>query len=227
MTLRVFLGYDKKETVAYHVAAHSIMRRSSIPVSITPINRDNMKFYTRPRGEYDSTDFSNSRFLVPFLCDYQGWAVFMDSDILCLGDIAEFGGYASLANEYGAAVRLVKHDYEPAEKNKFLGAAQTTYSRKNWSSVMLFNNKMCQKLTLDYCHTANGLDLHQFKWVTEEQVRELPKVWNHLVGEANQCEPDHARLVHFTKGTPCFEGYENQPFADLWFDEFRHMTSHA
>lgn len=226
--LKLFLGFDDKERVAYHVAAHSILRRSSVPVSITPINRDNMRsFYTRERGEFDSTDFSNSRFLVPFLCDYRGWAVFMDSDVLCLGDVADFVGYAGYALQTAASVRVVKHKYEPQEKTKFLDQVQTKYSMKNWSSVMLFNNKMCQPLTLDYCNTAHGLDLHQFKWANEDRVRDLPNTWNHLVGEDNQCDPKDAKLVHFTKGTPCFEGYADQPFADLWFDEFRHMTSHG
>lgn len=226
--IRIFIGYDEKEAVAYHVAAHSIMRRASVPVSITPLYRPLLgAFYTRKRGEYDSTDFSNSRFLVPFLCGYRGWAIFMDCDVLCLGDVADFGGYANMAHQQGTQVRLVKHQYTPKESNKFLGAVQTQYRMKNWSSVMLFNNEMCQKLTLDYCNEANGLDLHQFKWADENRVRELPRQWNYLVGEDGQCEADKVKLAHFTKGTPCFAGYENQQFADQWREELRDLNSHA
>ena len=222
--IRIFIGFDAKETVAYHVLSHSILARASVPVSITPLNRANMEsFYTRPRGEYDSTDFSNSRFLVPFLCDYQGWAIFMDCDMLCLGDMAEFVGYA--IDHYGTSVRCVQHNYTPKEDTKFLGAVQTRYKMKNWSSVMLFNNKMCQRLTLDYVNTTAGLDLHQFKWTEENRVRELPSGWNHLVGEDNQTS--NPKLIHFTKGTPCFQGYSEQPYADLWWKEWGEMTSCA
>ena len=226
--MRVFIGYDKNETVAYHVAAHSILRRSSIPVSITPINKDNMKgFWTRPRGEFDSTDFSNSRFLTPFLSGYEGFSLFIDSDMLILGDIAEMANYCSVAAQYNQAVRVVKHKYEPKEETKFLGAIQTKYSMKNWSSVMLFNNRLCQNLTLEYCNKAAGLDMHQFKWTEPHMVGDLPPVWNVLVEEDNQPPIEEAKLLHYTKGTPCFTEYSNCTGADLWFDEFRHMTSHA
>src|SRR4051812_29933293 len=114
--LRLFVGYDKRESVAYHVFCHSVLRRSSIPVSITPLNRDCLRgFFSRPRGELDSTDFSISRFLVPFICDYQGFAIYADGDMLCLGDIAELSGYMTLMDKYNNAVRVVKHEYVPTE----------------------------------------------------------------------------------------------------------------
>jgi lipopolysaccharide biosynthesis glycosyltransferase len=223
MTFKIFIGVDDKELVAFQVAAHSIMARSSIPISIHPIYRKNLPFYTRPRGEYDSTDFSISRFLVPFLCDYQGHALFMDSDVLCLADIAEFANQCTIANSYGYSVQVVKHKYNPNPEAKFLGATQTLYGKKNWSSVMLFNNKMCQKLTLDYVQTASGLDLHQFAWTEDHRIRELASKWNVLIGEENQSE--EAAIVHFTRGTPCFNGYDNQPYADLWWKEWSSMNS--
>lgn len=221
--LRIFIGYDKDETVAYHVLSHSILTRSSIPVQITPLNRASMSgFFIRERGEYDSTDFSISRFLVPWLCGYDGFAVFMDCDMLVLGDVAELARYMTLMDSYNYAVRVVKHDYQPQEETKFLGAIQTKYKMKNWSSVMVFNNRLCQNLTVDYVNKANGLDLHQFRWCHDYQIGSMPREWNWLVGEPGY-EEGSPKLIHYTKGTPCFEDYSRQQYADLWFKERQDM----
>jgi len=143
---RVFIGYDDNETVAFHVLAHSIMRNSSIPVTITPIVKRHMAgFYDRERSNLESTDFSFTRFLTPYLCGYEGWAAFMDCDMLMLGDIADLW---SLRDDR-FSVMCVKHDYRPVEDTKFLGQIQTKYEKKNWSSVMLFNNAKCRVLTPD------------------------------------------------------------------------------
>jgi hypothetical protein len=222
--LRIFIGYDRREAVAYHVLAHSILRRASVPVSITPVARQNMPFYKRERGELESTDFSITRFLVPYLCDFQGFALFLDSDMLCLGDVAEFTGYMTLMDHYGTAVRVVKHQYTPQEARKFLDQPQTRYERKNWSSVMLFNNRLCDRLTVDYVQSAHGLDLHQFKWTRDDRIQGLPKEWNWLVGEPGY-ENGAPKLLHYTKGTPCFPEYSGCPWADEWRAELHSMTS--
>ena len=114
------------------------------------------------------------------------------------------------------AVRVVKHNHIPEETTKFLGRTQTKYSKKNWSSVMLFNNAKCKNLTLDYVNTAQGLDLHQFKWLeSDELIGELPRQWNHLV---DVDEYNHkASLVHYTKGGPYFKGYENCDYHQDWW----------
>ena len=138
--LRIFIGYDKNEIVAYHVLAHSILKRASVPVQLCPINKANLPFYSRERGPYDSTDFSISRFLVPALCNFQGFAVFMDCDMLCTADVAEMAGFMTIMDSYGTAVRVVKHEYEPRGDTKFVGNTQTRYARKNGSSMMIFNN---------------------------------------------------------------------------------------
>lgn len=225
--MKIFIGYDRKETVAYHVLAHSILSRASIPVEIVALNRDSMKgFFTRERGVYDSTDFSISRFLVPWLCGYEGFAVFMDCDMLCRTDIAKLSGYMTMMDSCNFAVRVVKHKYEPKETTKFLNQAQTSYAMKNWSSVMIFNNRLCQNLTLDYVNEQPGLNLHQFKWCKEHQIASMPKEWNWLVGEEGY-ESGDPHIVHFTKGTPCFRNYADQPFADEWRAERESMLSHA
>lgn len=225
--LKIFIGWDDREMVAYHVLAHSIIRRATIPVSITPINKKHLGFYERARGPHESTDFSITRFLVPALCDYQGFAVFMDCDMLCLGDVAELANYMTLMDRYGTAVRVVKHDYTTHEVSKFLGQRQSMYPRKNWSSVMVFNNPMCQRLTVDYVQSAPGLDLHQFVWTQDYRIGRMPKEWNWLVGEQGY-EPQaetRPKLLHFTKGTPCFPGYETGDFTEFWHTERQDMLS--
>jgi len=214
--INVFIGFDKNEQSAWHVLAHSIIANSSVPVSITPLRRENMPWFKRPRGPYDSTDFAITRFLVPCLSDYAGFSVFMDCDMVCLGDIAELGNYMTVSHRWSRAVHVVKHDYIPAKERKFLDQPQTKYARKNWSSVMVFSNAMCRALTPEYVSQAHGLDLHQFKWCDNDKIGSLPKSWNYLVGEENQCEAHEAKLIHFTNGTPCFPEYEHCEFADLW-----------
>lgn len=166
---------------------------------------------TRPRHPLQSTDFSFSRFLVPCLSGYRGWSIFMDCDMLMRDDIAELW---ALRDER-FAVQVVKHDHRPSEKTKFLGEKQTTYDRKNWSSVMLFNNAKCTRLTPDYVNSASGLDLHQFKWLEDERwIGDLPPRWNHLV---DYDRPSHAvSLAHFTRGGPYFPEFANCGFADEW-----------
>jgi len=220
--IRIFIGYDDNETVAYHVLAHSIMRHSSQPVAITPIVKRHMQsFYSRERSSIESTDFSFTRFLVPYLSGYEGWSVFMDCDMLMTADIA--GLWELRDDKY--VVMCVKHDYVARDDVKFLGAVQTKYEKKNWSSVMLFNNAACTKLTPDVVACETGLYLHQFKWLdSDHQIGGLPTTWNYLVGEMTM--PGTPKLIHYTLGGPYFDSYRECEHAGLWFTEQR-MLSHA
>ena len=214
--IRVFIGYDKSETVAFHVLAHSIVMRSSEPVSVTGLVLNQLPLW-RERDERQSTDFAFSRFLVPSMCAFKGWAIFMDCDMLCLGDIKEL--YDLRDDRY--AVQVVKHNHVPRESEKFLGNVQLPYEKKNWSSVMLFNNALCPVLTPEYVNNASGLDLHQFRWLgSDELIGGLPSEWNHLVGYD---EPKPAKLVHFTLGTPCFKKYRFCEYSKEWFEESDRM----
>lgn len=210
--IRVFIGFDPRETVAWHVLSHSILARSSEPVSLVPLALKNLgTLMTRERNSLQSTDFSFSRFLTPYLSGYEGWSIFMDCDMLVLDDIAKL--WALRDERY--AVMCVQHDHRPEETTKFLGAPQTAYGKKNWSSVMLFNNARCRALTPDYVNTATGLELHQFKWLDDDgQIGPLPKAWNHLVGY----EPAQAGVsnVHFTIGGPYFNEYRDCEYAKEW-----------
>ena len=220
---RIFVGFDSKEVVAYHVLAQSIIAHSSIPVMFSPIVLGHLDgLFTRERNPLQSTEFSFSRFMVPYLSSYDGWSLFMDCDMLARADIAEL--WALCDDRY--AVMCVKHDYVPKSEQKFLGQVQTKYEKKNWSSVMLFNNAKCRALTPDFVNTATGLQLHQFKWLdSDEHVGELPIVWNYLVDEYDY-RPD-AKLVHFTDGGPYFDEYRNVEYADEWFatrERMLHVT---
>ena len=223
--IRLFLGFDEREKIAYHVLSHSILRRASVPVSITPLFRPLLQpVFSRQRGPFESTDFSISRFMVPFLCGYQGWAIFMDCDMLCLGNVGELATKMSEFARHHRALQVVKHDYDPKEETKFLGQKQTKYNMKNWSSMMIFNNELCGNLTPQYVNTAPGLSLHQFEWCDREKmIGTLPATWNVLVGEEHQPDVDAAQLLHFTNGGPWFPDYANCPGADLWRAELKDM----
>ncbi|MGA0116745.1 MAG: glycosyltransferase, partial [Burkholderiales bacterium] len=177
--------------------------------------------FSRERHPLQSTDFSFSRFLTPHLSNYEGWSVFMDCDMLMLADIAKL--WALRDERY--AVMVVKHNHAPKEKRKFLNEPQTQYDKKNWSSVMLFNNARCRALTPAFVNTASGLELHQFKWLDHDDlIGSLPDRWNHLVGY-NPPRPD-AALVHYTLGGPYFEAYRDCEYAQEWFAE-REAMLHA
>src|SRR5258706_10244811 len=223
--LRAFLGWDDKEPIAAHVLQHSIRSRSSVPISFTLLDTRNLKgIYDRPRGEFESTNFSISRFIVPYLCNYEGWAVYLDSDMLCLGDVVELARYMTLASRWNQAVQVVKHDYTPSTQTKFLSQPQTSYERKNWSSLMIFNNALCRNLTPEAVNSQPGLWLHRFSWTSDDKIGSIPKIWNYLVGEGNQCLPEEARLIHFTDGGPWFKEYEDCEFSDEWKNELGDMT---
>jgi lipopolysaccharide biosynthesis glycosyltransferase len=169
-----------------------------------------------------------SRFLVPYLCDYEGWAIFMDCDMLVVGDIAELWD----ERDESFAVQVVKHDHKPKSRTKMLGQEQTRYEKKNWSSVMLFNCGGCRALTPDYVNGATGLELHQFKWLDEdgdgleeELIGELPHGWNYLVGYDDPGPEYPIKNIHYTEGGPWWDAYENVQLADLWRAERARMMS--
>ncbi len=218
----IFIGYDGRETVAYNVLAHSIQARATQPVSIAPLMLSQLKgVFKRERHPLQSTDFSFSRFLTPYLSGFSGWSVFMDCDMLVLEDIAKL--WALRDDRY--AVMVIKHDHVPTEERKFLNEPQSKYQKKNWSSVMLFNNARCTALTPDYVNTATGLDLHQFKWLGDDSlIGALPNRWNHLVGY--DAPRQDAALVHYTLGGPYFDEFSGCEYSKQWFAD-RDAMLHA
>lgn len=213
--IHAYIGYDPREAVAFSVLAYSIHARASEPVTVTPLMLSQLNgVLTRERHALQSTDFSFSRFLTPFLSGYEGWSVFMDCDMLMLDDIAKL----YRLRDDRCAVMVVKHNHVPRETVKFLGEPQSKYEKKNWSSVMLFNNARCRALTPEYVNRASGLELHQFKWLNDDGlIGELPDRWNHLVGY-NPPRKD-AALVHYTLGGPYFDAFRNCEYSKEWFAE--------
>lgn len=219
--IRIFIGYDAREAVAYSVLAHSIHVRASELVSVAPLMLSQLRgVFGRDRHPLQSTDFAFTRFLVPYLSGFEGWSIFTDCDMLVLDDIAKL--WRLRDERY--AVMVVKHDHQPRESVKFLGQPQTQYPKKNWSSVMLFNNARCIALKSEYVNRASGLELHQFKWLENDTlIGELPRRWNHLVGYYKPSRD--VSLVHYTLGGPYFEEYRECEYADEWRQEYQRMLA--
>lgn len=187
--MKAFIGFDPRQPLAFTVAAHSIWSRSSKPVEIIRLQLSQLPITRR-----GLTEFTYSRFLVPFLSNYEGYSLFVDADMLCLGDITTLK-----ASDPMAEVSVVMHH------------GQRQFER---ASLMLFNCKRCKVLTPDYIQdTTHGLlDLY---WAG--RIGSLPKEWNHLVGYD---EPRRdARMVHFTQGIPCWPETKEQEWAANWHAE--------
>tara|TARA_B100000941_G_scaffold8475_1_gene5404 strand:+ start:528 stop:1193 length:666 start_codon:yes stop_codon:yes gene_type:complete len=209
--INVFIGFDEGEKVSYHILSESIRRQSSVPVSITPLCLSNIPEFKRELQPNQSTEFAFSRFLVPYLSDYKGWSLFLDSDMMFRDDIKNLWDMI----DKDKSIMCCKHDYVPKQNVKFRGAKNEPFPKKNWSSFMLMNNHRCKMLSKEYVETATGLELHQFKWTHEENIGELPLEWNWLVGEYDYNK--NAKNVHWTLGGPYFKDYAKSDYADEWF----------
>ncbi len=222
--LKVFIGFDPVESVAWHTMTHSILARSSKPVAIIPVNLANLKdIYTRQRDPKQSNEFSFSRFLVPYLSEYEGYAAFFDCDMMLRTDINEM---FNVAKQYpGKAVYVVKHDYVPRDDIKYLNNVQYKYPKKNWSSVVLWDcsHPSNKNVTLDFVNNATPAELHRFSWLKDDEIGELNVRWNWLVGEYDE-PPADVKNVHWTVGGPYFEEYKNVDFSEEWFEEFNEMA---
>ena len=204
----VFIGYDPRERAATNVLIDSLYQHSSRPLAITPIVTPQLEaqgLYRRERDPRQSTAFSFTRFLVPHLMGYRGWAIFMDCDMLCRGDIARLW---ELRDER-YAVMCVQHEHVPNETTKFLGEVQSPYPKKNWSSLMLMNTARCTALSVDYVNQASGLELHRFHWLAgDHEIGALPADWNHLVdvqpAPTASADDGGPTLLHWTLGGPWF-----------------------
>lgn len=230
--LSIYIGFDEKEIAAYHVCSQSIISRASGPVAIIPLVQSTLRkvgAYWRERGPTEATSFSMTRFLVPYLSDYQGISIFMDCDMLVNCDIygvldaAIYAGEVPSPGPDGVVgmkpVSVCKHDYVPKSATKMEGQVQTVYPKKNWSSFMVFDNARCKALTPEYVNTATGLDLHRFNWLQENEVGELPLEFNWLVGEYEKIADP--KIVHFTEGGPWFRDWQSVDYAEDWRREYR------
>lgn len=210
--LDIYVGYDPREACVYHTFCQSVIEHASGPVRFIPLHQDLLHI----DGQQDGTNaFIYSRYLVPHLQDYKGWAMFFDGDMHVTADVYELFEL----RDPQSAVQVVKHDYKTSSPRKYIGTPiendNIDYPRKNWSSVMLFN---CAHPSNKYLSPTNvgeagGAFLHRFQWLTDEQIGELPHEWNHLVGEYPEAE---AKLYHHTLGSPGFIHYAGCESAAGW-----------
>lgn len=221
--IKVFIGFDQVESVAWHTMAHSIFSKSSRPVALIPVSLKNLQgIYSRPRDPKQSNEFSFTRFLTPYLSGYEGYALFFDCDMMLRTDIAEV--FNVIIEQPGKALYVVKHDYTPRDEIKFLDTVQYKYPRKNWSSVVLWNcgHPANKTVTPDFVNNASALDLHRFTWLKDDEIGDLDVRWNWLVGEYAD-PPQDVKNVHWTVGGPYFNEYRNVDFSDEWFEEMGRM----
>ena len=221
--MKVFVGYDPREDIAYQVCKHSILTKQP-DADVRPLVQKELRdagWYTRPVDKLASTEFTFTRFLVPELMNFKGWAVFMDCDMILTTDIKKLFDQAD--DRY--AVMCVQHDYTPKEGFKMDGQKQTVYPRKNWSSVVLFNcgHPSNAVLTQDQINSTelNGAYFHRFSWLKDEEIGKLDHTWNYLVGVYDDIEKPN--LIHYTEGGPWFENYRDCEFHELWKQELFDM----
>lgn len=210
----IFVGYDPREAVAYHTCVNSIIRHSTTPVAIHPVALNLFKDYSETHTD-GSNHFIYTRFLVPHLMNFSGWAIFIDGDMIVRSDITDLW---NLKDSY-KDVMVVKHDYKTKMPVKYLGSKNEDYPRKNWSSVILWNCNSFpnRKLTPEFVQQSTGSFLHRFSWLEDERIGSLPLEWNWLPDEYGSNA--EAKLLHYTLGAPCFHEFADTPMSDEWHRE--------
>lgn len=208
---KVFIGWDSREDIAFEIAKHSIHKYNP-NIEVIPLKQYQLResgVYWRDEDKKGSTEFTITRFLVPFLSQYRGWSLFMDCDVLAYEDVGNILKDADL----GRTVSCVKHDYSPSSLMKMDGKMQHNYPRKNWSSVMLFNNNLCRKLIPEIVNVETPMYLHRMLWANED-IGGLPTKWNLLNGYYDE----KAAIRHYTDGGPWFNEYRDCEHASDWTD---------
>jgi hypothetical protein len=222
----VYVGFDPRESIAYEVCRHSILSRTRQQVTVAPLAQAELrerKLYWRTGDPLASTEFTYTRFLVPALAGYKGWALYCDCDFLWLADIA---GLIALADDRYAAM-CVHHDHRPTEAMKMDGRVQSLYPRKNWSSLILWNcaHPSNAALTPGVVNRETGAFLHRFSWLKGEEIGALPETWNWLEGWSAKPTGGAPNVVHYTRGGPWFDEWKNVAFGDLWLAEAKGMPA--
>ncbi len=219
--MKVFIGWDSREDIAYQVCKHSIESRTGDNVEVIPLKQDELReqgIYTRDVDPLSSTEFTFTRFLVPHLMGYEGWAVFADCDFIFLENIENL---FRLARGHNYAVMVVKHNYEPTSTEKMDGKVQHQYPRKNWSSMILWNcghpkNKL---LTPEFVNKESGAVLHRFQWLENKEIGHISHQWNWLVGWYKEPKHGKPKAIHYTEGGPWFENHMNCEYGAYWIQE--------
>ena len=207
----IVVGFDDREAIAYHTFVQSVIENSTLPTRFLPLNITSLTDYTEVHKD-GSNNFIYTRFLVPYLMNFKGWAIYADGDMVCLEDIKKLWNKRN--DKY--AVQVVKHDYKTKIKNKYWGNKNEDYPRKNWSSLILWNcsHPAHKILTPQFINDQTGAYLHRFSWVKDKEIGKLDKNWNWLAMEYE--EKKGINLIHYTIGTPCFKEYENTSQSSHW-----------
>lgn len=218
--VNIVVGYWQREAIAYHVFCQSVLETATKPVQFIPLANNTLAGYKETHSD-GSNDFIYTRFLTPWLCNYEGVALYADGDMVCRKDITALMALF----DPDKAVQVVKHDYKTSAEVKYLGNKNENYPRKNWSSIVLWNcaHPANQVLTPEFVQQQPGSFLHRFSWLDDELIGELPVEWNWLATEY-QDNPD-AHLIHYTLGAPCFREYRNAPMSEYWWDVFRRVMA--
>lgn len=207
----IYIGWDSTEIDAYDVCCKSMIDNASAPNVIYPLKRQELSMYNRTEDDLVSTEFTYTRFLVPHLMNYKGWALFCDCDFLWLDDVNKIFDLAGDKSVY-----VVKHDYTPKTSTKMGGKQQTNYPRKNWSSLILWNCEKNKELTPAVVNTADPAFLHRFQWLNDNDIGNISIEWNWLVGYYKEPEDGSPKALHFTDGGPWHENYTNCEYSELW-----------
>jgi lipopolysaccharide biosynthesis glycosyltransferase len=217
--INIIVGFDQREAIAYHVFCQSVLERASVPVEFLPLTEQSLSGYQECHRD-GSNAFTYTRFLSPWLMNYQGWVIFADGDMVCNDDINNLWRL----RDAGKAVQVVKHDYLTKASKKYFGQKNENYPRKNWSSVILWNcaHPKNRQLTPEFIQQKDGAFLHRFQWLDDGEIGDLSKEWNWLATEY-ETNPS-AKLVHYTLGTPCFSEYRNADMAECWHAALTHAT---
>lgn len=215
--ITIFIGLDEPNKISYEKCVKSIQgRNKKYDIQLYPINYNTVKEYSRKKDPYESTQFAFARFFAPYLCNFEGMSIFCDGDFLFLESIDKLIDLYD--NKY--AVMCCKHDYKPNNDIKMDGKKQTSWPRKNWSSLMIFNNEHPKNKTLNplTINNQSGAFLHRFKWLEDEEIGSLPLQWNWLVGWYKEPNDGRPLALHYTEGGPWLNNYKDCEYSDLWLN---------
>jgi lipopolysaccharide biosynthesis glycosyltransferase len=216
--ITIVVGFDQREAIAYHTFTQSVIEKSSRPVFFIPVALNTLNGFKETHKDR-SNDFIYSRFLTPYLNNFEGWAIFADGDMICQSDIRELW---DLRDE-SKALLVVKHDYLTKANRKYLGNINENYPRKNWSSLILWNcaHPKHSILTPNFISNQSGQFLHRFSWLDDSDIGDLPKEWNWLALEYPI--NNSAKIIHYTLGTPCFKDYRDTDMSDIWLETHKRV----
>jgi len=221
--IRLLIGWDDREAVGSHVFLQSVIEKCSLPIDVTILTPKILKGLGI--GTDGSNNFSKARFAGPFIYGFKGYSIFMDgADMLALVDLKDLW----MQRDIWSAVQVVKHDYIPRNKRKYIGTAleskNESYPRKQWSSLILWNNNYYghRVLTPEFVNEQPGNYLHRFSWIPDDRIGSLDKGWNYLVDEDNQAKA--TKIAHYTNGLPGFEHYRNSEHSAEWKQAWCNMN---